>query len=607
MLQIQSLSKSYGERVLIEEASLVINKGEKVGFVGRNGSGKSTIFKILCGEENPDGGGVVIPAGYRIGKLNQDIEFNADTVLEEACLALTVDEYGLKPVHKAQAFLAGLGFDDEMQTRSPHVFSGGFQIRIQLVKLLLSEPDLLLLDEPTNYLDITSIRWLKKFLSQWNREFILITHDRQFMRSVCNYTVGLYQRGLRKIKGSPDDLYRTLAEEEEMLLKTYENEQKKRAQTEQFINRFRAQANKAKQVQSRIKLLDKMDTVELPDSENNLGFRFNESPFPGKRVLHTQSLSFAWNAETPICKNLNLEVFAKDRIAIVGPNGKGKSTLLRLLLGELAPTEGSVHYHDQTRISYFGQTHVEYLNPENTVEQEILEVLPSDQGLGKAKSLAGLMMFSGDEASKPIKVLSGGERSRVLLARILAQPCNLLLLDEPTHHLDPESVEALEEALTLFAGTVIIVSHDEQLVSRIAQRLVIFDRDDPFLYEGPYRLFLEQRGWSKEGEKITDEGVPTRKEDRHQRALRIQERSRKLKPLQKEMEKCEKRIEALDQRIEEIHQLMIHASESNEGKKISELGIELGQAESQSEALYDSLGKLLEEIESIEKGYEDLK
>jgi ATP-binding cassette subfamily F protein 3 len=602
MIQIQDISKSYGERYLIQNGSFVVNKGEKIGLVGRNGSGKSTLFKILCEEESPDQGDFIVPNHYKIGKLNQHLSFSHKSVLDEAASVLTEDEYGLKPIHLAQSFLAGLGFSDDMQKKAPLKFSGGYQIRIQLVKLLLSEPDLLLLDEPTNYLDITSIRWLQRFLRQWNREFILVTHDRHFMSSVCNHTIGLYQKEFRKIKGTPADLYEMLAEEEELRLKTFESDQKKRAQTEQFINRFRAQANKAKQVQSRVKQLDKMESVNLAEKESSLGFSFNEFEFPGKRNLSAKNLTFKWNEETPICENFNIDIYHQDRIAIVGPNGKGKSTLLRLILNELPSQSGEVQFHDKTRIAYFGQTHVEQLNPENTIEQEIMECLSANEGLGKAKALAGLMMFSGDDATKPIKVLSGGERSRVLLAKILASPCNLLLLDEPTHHLDLESVQSLEVALNNFNGTIVLVSHDELLVEKIANRLIIFDGQEPFVYEGRYDEFLSQKGWSFEKTKEIAK-TSSSKESRKDRAQKVQERSKLLRPIQKKLTSCESSIEKLEIEVEELNQKLLDASMNNEGAVIVEANTKLQETQNKLDLKYEELEELMLAQEEIEERY----
>ncbi len=597
MLQIQSIKKSFADQTLFANASLVMDKGDKIGLVGRNGHGKSTLFKIITDEEHIDEGQIIAPNQYEIGLLKQHLSFSKPSVLEEASLSLPLDDFGTKEVHLAQGMLAGLGFSDEEQQLPPSQFSGGFQIRINLAKLLLSSPDLLLLDEPTNYLDIVSMRWLERFLRSWNKELILITHDRAFMTRVCTHTMAIHRKSFRKVKGTPAHLYQLIAEEEVIHAKSVVNDQKKRAQTEKFITRFRAQANKANQVQSRVKQLEKRPQIEALANEKSLGFEFHFSESPGKRSLLLEQASFSYG-ENKILENYNLEVFSQDRIAVVGPNGKGKSTLLKILSKELELQNGTVKHNDRTRIGYFGQTHVSDLHPENTIEEEIMRFLPPEAGRGRARNLAGLMLFEGDAALKKINVLSGGEKSRVLLAQILARPCNCLLLDEPTHHLDMESVDALINAVQVFEGSVIMVTHSETLVSRFADRLVVFDRGEVTTFNGGYDEFLETRGWGEDKPK-TEKVTSKKKLDRRERAELVQQKNKKLKPIKQKITKLENELERLESEEENLNSTLIEASTEGNGPMIQETSAKLGiNSKNMDQCLID----LEEEMLSLEEG-----
>ena len=462
MIQIQNVSKSFGEQVLLDGASMLVGDHERVGLVGRNGCGKSTLFKMILGQECIDGGSIDIPKKYTLGYLQQHLNFTHATVHEEACSVLKPNEDGWLEEHKVEAILFGLGFDEDSMHKSPSLLSGGFQIRLNLAKVLASEPDMLLLDEPTNYLDIVSMRWLSRFLRSWKGEVLLITHDHHFMDEVCTHTVGIHRHKMRKVKGTVEKLRETIAEEEEVAQRTQENEAKKKAQLEQVIERFRYKAAKAAMVQSKIKAAAKLATGERLTHERNLDFSFTEAGFPGKRMLQIKGLSFAYPGGPELISDLTMEVFKGDRIAVIGPNGRGKTTLLNLIANELKPVAGEIAPNPNVQINYFGQTNINRLNLDNTVEEEIASAIVEVSQKSRARGLAGLMMFSGDAALKKVKVLSGGERSRVLLGKILATPCNMLLLDEPTNHLDMESIESLIDALEDYDGTAMVVTHDEE-------------------------------------------------------------------------------------------------------------------------------------------------
>ncbi|HCU25243.1 MAG TPA: ABC transporter ATP-binding protein, partial [Deltaproteobacteria bacterium] len=430
MLKIQGVSKSYGGQSLFEKISLQMNPGERLGLVGRNGHGKSTLFRLILGEEEADEGSIGLPKNYRIGHLAQHLHFEKPTILEEACLGLPPGEEEM--TYKAEMILFGLGFTQEDLTRAPSKFSGGYQIRLNLTKVLVSEPNLLLLDEPTNYLDIVSIRWITDFLRQWPGELILISHDRDFMDGVVTHSAAIHRKKLKRIAGGTEKLYAQILQDEEIHEKTRLNQEKKIRQENAFIDRFRAQASKASSVQSRIKRLEKMPSLEKLAHLDHLDFSFRYRPFHADRMMEWRGVSFHYDPQIPLIADLSFKVAAGDRIAVIGKNGRGKSTLLKLMAGEIRPLAGEIYSHPEARLGYFGQTNIDRLDPKKRVEEEI-SASNSELGLTAVRNICGTMMFSGDTAQKKISVLSGGERSRVLLGKILAEPCNLLLLDEPTN------------------------------------------------------------------------------------------------------------------------------------------------------------------------------
>lgn len=614
MIQVSGLSKAYGRQTIFDEVDFTVNPGERVGLVGRNGHGKTTLFRMILGEAQPDAGTITVPNGYRIGHLSQHISFTEDTILKEGCFNLPQSEDGIDESYKVGAILHGLGFSTEDFDRHPSSLSGGFQIRLNLAKVLVSDPNLLLLDEPTNYLDIVSIRWLIKFLRSWKNEMIIITHDREFMDSVTTHTIGIHRQKTRKIEGPTEKLYQQILLDEEVYEKTRMNDERKRKDVEQFINRFRAQANKAKAVQSRIKALERHERLEKLTDERTLDFSFKNASFTGKQLMTTEDLSFSFDLEvTSLINGLNLSVGKNDRIAIIGKNGKGKTTLLNLLAGELIPVSGTINNHPQLKLAFFGQTNINRLDLSKTVETEIMDVHP-DHNRGAARKVCGAMMFEGDLALKKISVLSGGERSRVLLGKLLVSPANMLLLDEPTNHLDMESIDSLIEAIDVFKGTVVIVTHSELVLHAIATRLIIFDGGTVRVFEGTYEDFLKRVGWADEGgaEKETDrtdkervKGV-NKKELRRMRAEIITNRSKTLNPLQKRMMDIENTISELEKRIEIDTQIVLDASMKGNGEAAGRLSWTLKKAREQIDALFIELEGLSVTFESKTKEFDEL-
>lgn len=579
-MQAEGLYLAYGGQTIFEGAGFSIQKGERCGLIGRNGSGKSTLFRILSGEEKPDKGNLVLPRGYRIGVLQQQIRFTQPTILEEAALGLKEDEKEF--LYKAESLLFGLGFNEEAMEASPHSLSGGYQLRVQLAKVLLSEPDCLLLDEPTNYLDILSIRFLTGFLKEWEGEMILISHDLQFLDDVTTHMMGIQRSKIVKIKGKSSDLFQLIAQEEEIHEQTRQTMEKKKAHLQSYIDRFGAKASKATQAQSKKKMIDRLPTLEKLKDMHHLDFAFHEIPFMGRKMLEASHLSFSYKPETELIEDFSLTVEKGDRIAIIGKNGYGKSTLLKLLTQELKPRTGDLTASQAMRIGYFGQTSIDRLDPKLRIEEEIASANPA-LNFTQVRGICGLMMFSGDLAKKPISVLSGGERSRVLLGKIVAQPCNLLLLDEPTHHLDIESIEALIDAIEDFQGAVILVTHSEWVLRRIPfTKLVVCHKEKQEIFQGTYDEFLEKVGWEEEKPEPKKKNPPPPK-------------PAPTKPSKGEIKKCEDRIVFLEDSLEKNNQKLIEISQSNKGEEIRALVALIEKEKKEIDELYQRLEKLYSE------------
>ena len=585
MISIDNLSKSYGASVLFQNASFKINRRERVGLVGRNGHGKTTLFRILSGQEEADSGNIAIPKNYRIGYVKQEIGFTSKTVFEEGIKGLP--DNSASHYWKVEKILAGLGFDEEDLKRSPKDLSGGFQVRLNLTKELLSEPDLLLLDEPTNYLDITSIRWIKRFLSQWPREVFIITHDRTFMDSIVTHVLGIHRKKVRKITGNTEKYYLQIAQEEEIHEKTRINEDKHRREIEEFVTRFRAKARLAGLVQSRVKTLSKLTRREKLENFKSLDFSFRSKPFNGKILSRIKGLGFGYDTSHQLISDLNLTIGPKDRICVIGRNGAGKTTFLKLLGGVLNPNIGQIDYHPEVTSGYFEQTNVKTLEDEKTIEEEILYTGP-DIDRQVARNICGAMMFEGDSALKKISVLSGGEKSRVMLGKLLCKPINLLLLDEPSNHFDMESCDSMLLAIDQFDGAVIMVTHNEMFLHAIAERLIVFKNDGISIFEGDYQQFLDAEGWGEEIETelsvkkeinlLKPEKI-SKKEIRRLRSAIIAERGKVLKSQEMRIDELEKNIDTNENYLRQLNEKMQSATEKTDGRLISDLSQKIHQCQ----------------------------
>jgi len=611
MISIENLSKSYGDQVLFDNVNLRVNSQERVGVVGRNGHGKTTLFRLITGEELPDSGSVTTPKNYIIGYVKQQIEFTRDSVLDEGMTGLPAAECDHH--WKVEKILSGLGFTGADMKRHPGEFSGGFQVRLNLAKVLVAEPDLLLLDEPTNYLDITSIRWITRFLVGWPRELMIITHDRGFMDGIAAHIIGIHRKKICKVAGNTEKYYAQIAQDEEVYEKTRINDEKRQKEIDLFINRFRAKARLANLVQSRIKTLAKVEKKQKLETIKTLDFSFRAKPFSGKHVMSVQNLNFSYDAGNPIIRDLNLTAGVGERIGVVGKNGQGKTTLLKLLAGKLTTQSGEITYNPNVTLGLFEQTHVNSLVDTRTVEEEIL-YSHHDVDRQRARNICGAMMFSGDDALKKVRVLSGGEKSRVILGKLLATPVNLLLLDEPTNHMDMDSCDSLLAALDNFSGTVIMVTHNEMFLHALADKLIVFRDDGQEVFRDNYSHFLEKGGWEDESmtpkpglpeDSIKQEtGRPTKKDIRRMRSEIITAKGKILKPLEDRMLQVEKEIEHGEAEIEHMNNDLVSASQSGEGVKIAELSRQIHDRQTAVDGLYDELESLTVQLEKNRDEFE---
>ncbi len=533
MIQLSELAKSFGDRVLLDRVTWQIGDGERVGLCGPNGAGKTTLLKMLAGFEEPDAGAIVRPASLTIGYLPQDgLTHSGRTVFEEAASAfqplldLKAEMHDIEarlgdssvPQNEHDAMLArysdlqdrfrladgysmdlriatvlrGLGFDRDDAQRPAETFSGGWQMRIALAKLLLGRPNLLLLDEPTNHLDLDARNWLEEYLASYPYAVILVSHDRYFLDAVVTRITDINLRTLTDYVGT----YSRYVEQRDAMLERLR--QAKREQDEEvariktFIDRFRYQATKAAQVQSRIKLLEKVVPIEVPPERKRIHFKFPPCAKSGRTVLEIRHARKAYG-DLVVFRDLSLHIERGDRIALVGPNGAGKSTLMRLLSGEEAPTTGARTVGHQVVTEYFAQDEAARLDPALTV-YETLETGSAHDMVPAIRNILGGFLFSGDDIYKKVAVLSGGERTRLAVARMLLRPSNTLLLDEPTNHLDLDSKDVLLEALEDYGGTLIFVSHDRYFVEKLATKIIEIGHGEAVVYPGTYGEFL----WHKD-------------------------------------------------------------------------------------------------------------
>ena len=526
MISITNLSKNYGPKILFEKINISINQGEKIGLIGPNGSGKSTLFSLLLGETEPSSGEVRVNKNVHIGYLPQESSFKSEnTVLseltegDERILLLKKEKgqlednnqagsyrYGevlheleslgfFELEHKAKKILMGLGFKELDFNRLINQMSGGWQMRALLGKLLTYHYDLLLLDEPTNYLDLNAALWLKNYLAGFNGTFIMISHDRAFLTDVTNYTFILESGSITKVRGNYEHYEQIKAERRKFLIKQSAEQEKKKKQLEEFVARFHAQPNKAASVRAKRRILERMEeeAVIVPaDPRESIGnFHFPATRRSGHRVIALEGVSKSYN-EIKVYENLDFEINQGEKAVLAGENGAGKSTLLKILAGVVDINSGSRIVGHNVDVGYFSQTRTDVLNIENTVLQEAYSAAPGFMSEETIRTILGAFLFTGDDAGKKVKVLSGGEKSRLILAKLLIDPPNLLLLDEPTTHLDVDAVEALVRALNEYQGTFVFISHDIYFVRSVAN--VVFEVKNGRIrkFPGGFDYYLEK-------------------------------------------------------------------------------------------------------------------
>jgi ATP-binding cassette subfamily F protein 3 len=536
MIHLSGIRKQYGSQVLLNEAGFQLNTGEKVGLVGPNGAGKTTVFRILSGEENVDQGSVSIPDKIVLGYFSQSVgEMSGRSAVEEvmagagrvSVLARQVAEFearledaATKPLgddemaallerygevqaefqdrggydleSRAQAILTGLGIGPGDYNRPVESFSGGWKMRIALARILALAPDVLLMDEPTNYLDLESIEWLEEWIRAFKGALVMTSHDREFMNRIVSRVVEVSHKTITSYSGNYDFYEREREIRREQLVSSAKKQQDMLAKEEEFIARFAARASHAAQVQSRVKKLEKIERIEIPTEEKTMDFEFPPAPRSGNDVVVMKDLAKSWRRDDGSAKSVfegvSGVVRRLDRVAVVGVNGAGKSTLLKVITGQTDPSAGQLSLGSNVQVGYFSQHSIDVLDLKNTVYEEVYSRVP-DASIGYVRSLLGAFLFSGDDVHKKIGVLSGGEKSRVLLATILANPVNFLVLDEPTNHLDIKSREVLLRSIQRFDGTVMMVSHDRHFLRAIANRVFEIGRGHLQVFEGDYDYY----------------------------------------------------------------------------------------------------------------------
>ncbi|MEI8093632.1 MAG: ABC-F family ATP-binding cassette domain-containing protein [Spirochaetales bacterium] len=536
MINLGQVKVTYGSRVLFRNADLLVRPGDKIGLVGPNGAGKTTVFRLITGEEHTDEGSVSIDPGVVVGYFSQDVgEMSGRTVLAEVLAGagkvaaigeqlselehrmgdasnplsdkemdlygelqhefMTRDGYELE--NRAETILEGLGVGKSRWQDPVETFSGGWKMRIALARILLLNPDALLIDEPTNHLDLETIVWLEGWLKEFPGALVMTSHDREFMTRICKRTVEVANQSITTYSGDYDFYLREREIRRDNLIAAKSRQDAMLAKENEFIARFAARASHASLVQSRVKMIEKIERIEVPRETKVMKVNFGDIKRSGDIVVDMKHLAKAWELPAggthPVFSGLNGTVVRTNKIAVTGVNGAGKSTLLKVITGQTDPTSGSSALGASVQMGYFSQYSGDLLHNDWTILEELQDRLPRES-VGSLKNLIGAFQFSGDDADKRISVLSGGEKSRVMLACLLASPVNFLVLDEPTNHLDIASREVLLEALQDFEGTVMIVSHDRYFLKHLANRVFEIDHGALRVYEGRYEEYLESRG-----------------------------------------------------------------------------------------------------------------
>ncbi|MCK5003881.1 MAG: ABC-F family ATP-binding cassette domain-containing protein [Candidatus Aminicenantes bacterium] len=628
MLRLTGINYSIGDRDLLSNINLIINPGQRSALLGVNGSGKTTLLKIIYGELEQESGNIMRPNDYKVGYLPQELtgsergkiinsvksgrkdiltlekrltdirnsldsseeEYNNIKIKKLGDAETEFDSIGGYDLErKAKKILFGLGFTEEDLEKNVSELSGGWQMRVNLAKLLISEPDLLLLDEPTNHLDIKAIEWLEKFLINFRGSVLAVTHDRFFIDRVTNNIFELSGEKLGFYSGGYDFFIKKKKADEELEIKKMKELLKKKEHLERFINRFRYKATKARQVKSREKEYEKLDDVELISAPEFLKFNIKTSTSSYLDVMSAKEVCFKYKDDW-VLNNLNLNITKGDRIALIGENGCGKTTLAKLISGELLPQKGEVIKGERTDIGFYAQHQAEVLDPDLSVFEAITSEVPeTDQTV--IRTVLGLFGFSGDDIRKKIGILSGGEKSRVSLSRILMTPQNFLIMDEPTNHLDSISRDALESALRNYEGTLLLISHDRYFLDKIVTRVIELKAGGIYNYDGNYSYFLsrkEENIIDKNSGEVTDDvaGSFSRKVERKLRALSRQEISAERRILRSTIEELESGINDLELEKRELDKVLSDHSTYQDSSMISTIQKKYSSVIQNLESLY---------------------
>ena len=576
MLTISQVTKAFAGRTLFADVSLQVNRGDRVGLVGPNGAGKSTLFSLILGEASPDEGKVSIEKSATIGFLPQEnAPAGEETVLDLACGKAAAASFRPNDKNDAEAHIAevdweiepkakrilhGLAFREADFDRPAKTLSGGWVMRAHLARLLVQEPDLLLLDEPTNHLDLESLVWFQDYLKNYPGAILMISHDREFLNQLVGSIVEIAHRRLQRYRGNWDSYLEQKAAREEQHLSAYKNQQKEIQSLQAFADRFRAKASKASQAQSKLKQIDRMEKIDAPVArEKTVHFHFPQPPRSGHRVIKLDNVDYAYG-DLVVYRGLNFEAERGQRTVLVGPNGSGKSTLLKLLGGSLDVQSGTRELGHNVKVGYFSQYRVEMLTPGMTV-LETARDMPNPVSEQVARTVLGSFLFRGDDVFKTTAVLSGGEKTRLALVKLLLDPPNLLLMDEPTTHLDVGSIDALVGALAQYEGTLIFISHDVYFIRAVAKTVLHINAGQLTPYAGDYDYYLEKsratsaRAALTSGEKLhnaqpTAPDEPAAKpagmrETREQRRANAEERKAEAKVKREN----EKRVRELEMHI----------------------------------------------------------
>ncbi len=654
MLALENITLHLGDRTLLDGISTFINPGERIGLVGPNGAGKSTLLKIIMGIWEPDDGTIALAGEETLGYLPQDgvdPDFSLSVIeeVESAFAELFELEMSVKKIQQQLAeaepnsadyqqlmerygklqteletsglytlraevekVLMGLGFDEEDFHRNTTEFSGGWLMRIALAKLLLKRPTYLLLDEPTNHLDIESLQWMENFLNTYEGAVVVVSHDKAFLDTITNRTLALRSGDMSDYAGNYSFYEKKWAEERELLLNAQKNQEKQIKETQEFIDRFRYKATKARQVQSRVKQLEKMERIELEEEQSKVSFRFPEPERSGQIVMKLKNIHKSYD-DTPVFNGIDYEVERGDKIAIVGPNGAGKSTLIRILAGIEPFQQGErVEGHNVT-VNYFAQHQAEELDP----KKDALETM-HDAGSGEKESrlrtILGCFLFQGDDVFKKVKVLSGGEKSRLALAKMLLSPANLLIFDEPTNHLDMSSKNILQQAIQQYEGSCIIVSHDRDFLDPIVDKVLDVQPGYIKTYLGNVSYYLTRKREEAElaeeatkssPQKTTENDAPlSRKEQRRLEAERRNALSRRTKPLRKKIKAVEQEIEEKELRKAEIEEQMARPDFYDDAEKVKKFSLEYDRLKADLTDRYSKWEEYQQRMESIEEEFE---